>query len=653
MTNAELLFTTQKPVDVTKFKFRFKEKYRKWGACISKKLKENWGFNCAMLNYAINHPKKIIKYVVPAPTGSAKTENLITYCSMLPEDIQVLICTGLIDEANNIVSKINEEANKYIAFPHHSQLKSSDKDAVTAQILVTTHAFYKNNYAGSDIWNLIVKNRDLIVIDEALDTMNEISVEDNDIARAILIFSKIAKSPKYKNLSRFKKELEWLKQDLATLDNFKRGTSLLTSDKVWKLSEVNEILSLKLNKYKLLLEIVGGENIDGDTNTTHNKYGKKLKYSYILTGIDDKSIDNSIRENIKETIINLNELKDRQVYITANKGNKSFNRVTDMMPNKPVVCFDATASINKVYSLRAKYYNDIDMVDKLEGIRNYSKVTMHKVRGKTGKQDISIKVATDIFASVKLGKKTLIITHKKNKAFFEQVAKDKHPKKTVEVAHWNAITGLNTWHDFDTCIVAGLNHKPRYYTQNRVIINTDTEQTAFGTKQNHFNTEIGKSSIIAEIIQAINRIRVRKVIDENGNCDKANIYIILPAFLELDFKRDIQQEMPNIKIKEWKLKSGIVTEGQSHFNTLINYLSDVLQDGEKIDFYEPRHKLNINKNAYKSMIGSGEKYEEFKRKLHDYGFEIIESSEGSRGRKRTKYPKKYFHKIGFLPLGIY
>ena len=69
---------------------------------------------------------------------------------------------------------------------------------------------------------------------------------------------------------------------------------------------------------------------------------------------------------------------------------------------------------------------------------------------------------------------------------------------------------------------------------------------------------------------------------------------------------------------------------------------------------EPRDELNINKDSYKSMLGSTDSAKEsFKRKIHDYGLEIVESTQGSRGRTRCKYPKRYFSKIGFSPLGVY
>jgi len=650
-----LLFTTPMTVDVTKFIAKFTKKYTGWGGIVTPELETTWKLNCQILNHTINNPTKVMKYVVSAPTGSAKTENLITYCSMLPDGVTALISTNLTDDADEIAAKINNEKGKVFACSFHSKNDVNLLTAATYPVVVTTHEFYKKHYAGTPEWDFMVDNRNLLVIDEALDTMKELSVEDTAIARAILIFSHIQKWKKFKNMPRFSKELQYLKDDLKTLNDSKAGTNLIRSDKIWKLTGGSKILSIEFDKYKIFSEILGAENMDGEKNTSLNKLGKALKYSYILTGINDESINKMIKQELKETIDNLNQLKNRQVYITANIGNKSFNRVTDMMFKKPLVCFDATSTVNKVYSLREQYHKDIDRVEQVKNIRNYKNVSLHKIIDKTGKDNIDKNVATNILSSVKLGNKTLIVTHKKNESFFEQVKEDMYPSKTIEVAHWNAITGKNQWHDFDTCIIAGLNHKPEFYAQNRVIINTDTETTAFGVIQNPLKNAIADSAMIAEIIQAINRIRIRKVIDDKGNCDKANIYVMLPQYKDMAFVRDIKKEMPHIKIKEWKLKSATaIKEGKSHFDVVVKYLVNNLKDGDKIYINTVRDKLKIKDDSYRTMVGKteGEK-QEFKNKLYDYGIEIIEQSDGSRGRERKKYPKRYYSKIGFSSNDIY
>lgn len=656
MSDMQIVFDGKNPIVVSDFVAYSSKKYSSWeGIKSTPKLEETWKWNCLTLNYAITKPNDIIKYVISAPTGTGKTENIISYCAMLPNDINVLISTSLIDEADKIASHINFEANRKKAVAYHSESNQDISTAATYPIVVTTHQFYKKNYNGGVNWELMIKTRNLLIIDEALDTMKEISIEDTSILRAFTIFLYLSKQTRFKNNPRFMKELKYLKDDFNTLSNSPIGTNLITSNKFWNLCDENgssvPILSLEFDKYKIFSEIVGNPNLDGESSTKLNKIGYSLKYSEILTGRNDKTLNSTIREELVNTINNLNKLKNRQVYITSNNGNKSFNRVTDDMFKKPVVIFDATAQVSEVYKLRKKYYKDLHMVKQIGNVRDYSNVNLYTTINKTGKFSINIQTASDILSSVTLGKRTLVVTHMQNESYFMKAKENLFKKSTkiVEIAHWNAITGLNNWHDFDTCIIAGLNHKPKYYAQNRTIITTDNESTAFGASQNRFNTLIEDTVIISEVIQAMNRIRIRKIInsDIDGACDKANIYLIIPKGKNLIFKKLIQQEMTNIKIKAWKLQSSIIDNyTDTHFASVISYLDGNLKIGDKIPVYDVRNKLNINADSFKSMLGSdAEKQQIVRDNINDFGYDIVGIVEkDNRGRNR-KLPIKYFVKV--------
>ena len=493
--------------------------------------------------------------------------------------------------------------------------------------------------------------------------MKEISVEDEAIVQAITIFIYLQKTIRFKGNSRFVKELDWLKNDLEILKNseekFGAGTKLISSDRMWTVSTYDKegksvgeskILSLELTKYLLFSEILGAASLDGETYTSLNHFGRTVKYNKILTDIDNAAADKTIKNNLFETINNLNQLRNRQTYVTSNDGHKSFNRVTDMMFKKSLVCFDATADINEVYNLRAEHYKDIFKLPRIEGVRDYSNVTMYTTMTRTGRRGIDINVASSVLKSVTLGEKTLIVTHKQNEAFFEEVAKSVYPEKTIAIAHWGAITGLNNWKNFDTCIIVGLNHKSRSYAQNRVIINTLDEKKAFGNEQNDLNNSIESSVILSEIIQAINRIRVRKVTNSSGGCDKANIYITIPnpKYNDYPYKKLIKAQMPNIDMTVWNLKSEIVYEGGAgHLESIIDYLEGNLttKGGTRL-VKDVRDALGIKAESYRDLIGKDSaKQEKFKKKIGLHGFDIIDVfEEGTRGRLKKK-PTKYFHKI--------
>lgn len=64
--------------------------------------------------------------------------------------------------------------------------------------------------------------------------------------------------------------------------------------------------------------------------------------------------------------------------------------------------------------------------------------------------------------------------------------------------------------------------------------------------------EMQIKQITVSIIQAINRIRCRRVIDAEGNCPPSDAFIVLPTGSRGDRILDaIKLEMPGIKVQRW------------------------------------------------------------------------------------------------------
>jgi len=681
-SDMSIIFNGINPVDSTEFLKRMKSKCAEWEEFVVplrgewdrlSPLEATWNMNCKALNNAINDNKQnvVMKYVVSAPTGSAKTESFITYCSILPDGYTAIIATNLTDEADKIADKINMEAEQiykemyymatingkhYIpeysevrAYSYHSKIpkdKALDiQEVAKFQIIVTTHSFYKNHYFGTPEWLVLAEKRDLVIIDEALETMQEISVKDEEIRRAITVFSYLAKQSIFKNNQSYVNELSLLEYELKALENVPEGTVLFSVDNTWSVNG-QKIMPVKKTKYQLFSEILGEYNYENSERSKKlKKFGRAVDIHKILIGRQDKSNNDILRKELIQTIRNLNLMdKIGQVYTTASGGHRSFNRVKDMMFKKSLVCFDATAEVNDIYKLRSKYYNDLHLIPKHPNVRDYSNVALHTISGPTSKDVIDTQVVATALANVILGEKTLIITNKKNKALFLQEALNSYPNKIIEVAHWNAITGLNKWKDFDTCIIVGLNNKPKSFAQNILLIGTGSEAIAFGEDQNTLNTSIEDSAILAEIIQAMNRIRIRTIKDHDGSCESANIYLVTPYHKEALFRQQIKGQMPNIQIKDWnvKLVEG-VKEVVANFDVLVQFLDDRLKSGESISKKEVLEATNINADSFRTMIGKPSqpsKVKAFRDNLRKAGFETIESKK--EGRKTTDL---YFRKI--------
>ena len=58
--------------------------------------------------------------------------------------------------------------------------------------------------------------------------------------------------------------------------------------------------------------------------------------------------------------------------------------------------------------------------------------------------------------------------------------------------------------------------------------------------------------LATSIIQAIGRVRLRKVIDEQGRCASTDVFIVLPTGERgTEILQHIRQELPNVTVQDW------------------------------------------------------------------------------------------------------
>lgn len=599
------------PIDSDLFVSEFEKKFKAWGNVVTIKLKRTWKQNCLVFNNVIANKEDSTKYVVSAPTGSAKTENTITYCAMLPKEIKVLISTNLTNEADRLANDINKESNDNRAIAFHSKNELTIEDVKDYQILIVSHEFYKKNNSSTEKWDILVKNRDLIIIDEALDIFEELSVHEADVNMTLNFFSSLFRKKPYSENKFFYKCLNFLNNDYNQLLNRNNGTKIYSQTKFFTIKSNGQninIPSIEIHKYLTFLYLIEG---------------KTFPFNYYLTGIKDSNRDELIKQKIVNTLETLNLMNNRLTYTTSNFGEYSFHRVINRLGESSFVCFDATADVNKTYEFRMKYQDDLRLIPKIKNVRDYSSVNLFTAITSTGSSSVDSSLIESILANITFGNKTLIVTQKSNKEIVEEIIKQKYNTHEIDVAHWNALTGLNKWQDFDTCVIIGLNHKPVSYYQNRLLINSN-ESVAFGETQSSFFNDIKVTDFVAEIIQAINRIRIRKVINKKGECASANIYLTLPSIDTEQYKSLIQNHMPNIKIQNWDLPQSATTS-TNYQGQVISYLLKNMTSGDRILLNEPRDELGINQETYKDVVGRNKsKKEQFKNKLNSLGFDIIE-----------------------------
>ena len=106
------------------------------------------------------------------------------------------------------------------------------------------------------------------------------------------------------------------------------------------------------------------------------------------------------------------------------------------------------------------------------------------------------------------------------------------------------------------------------------------------------------------MIQAINRIRCRRVIDSQGNCAPADVFIILPRNEDGQaILRNIQSDMPNIKVVDWEIEidapaASKVRKGSSH-EAILAFMNNA--DAGELPLSELKRQFDLKQDALKAL----------------------------------------------------
>lgn len=154
------------------------------------------------------------------------------------------------------------------------------------------------------------------------------------------------------------------------------------------------------------------------------------------------------------------------------------------------------------------------------------------------------------------------------------------------VGHWNAVDGRNDWADYDTAVIFGLPYRDQIWANNTFFavqgVQTD-EWLKEPTWKDHADVRrvMRQRQLSVMVIQAINRIRLRRVVDEEGRCPGANAYIVLPRDADGDaILASILADMPGLKVADWPFemdgpKVKRPRKGSAH-EALLSYMSSRL-----------------------------------------------------------------------------
>jgi hypothetical protein len=276
----------------------------------------------------------------------------------------------------------------------------------------------------------------------------------------------------------------------------------------------------------------------------------------------------------------------------------------------PVV-LDATASESVLWHLLGK--DKVRFVDIPTGSRSYANMTLHIAvadglglttmkRAETA-QDRIVRLVS--YLKERSKGKTLLVLHQSA----EYLATACRETAWLSTAHYGRIDGLNSWHDHSTVCILGLDYRDRTWVNGLFAAMEDhkgnSPQIGEAIQQtDETYREMDRRQLTVSIIQALNRVRCRHVVDVEGNCEPCEGYLFLPDNdTGRSIRQSIKREMPGIVIREWDYQldhpSRSIRKGSGHAR-LQEYMR-ASPVGE-VNLKEWSESVGLGHRAYKHLL---------------------------------------------------
>lgn len=526
--------------------------------------------------------------ILQPPTGTGKTQGTCVYAAMQAEfnretegtlqPVGMLIGTRLREEADQIRDTINTLVGRHVAVVHHSDNYATLEQLFESDVVIITHTAFgnaKRNTKNLDwkSWDRLTSwrggERCLTIIDEALaNIVDDSSAAPENLAFVIGLIPEEVRSA--------------LPKQVALLE------------------EVHQILQNHINRDApdhAMSMIWGDGRAPGTADFTPLLDAMRvLPYDRIVYARNNAKDRVRVAARVAETITAVQSCLDQFAYYSKSGDFHSINSAALAIPlNAPgPVVLDATARANFLWDLFEERH-ERPVVP--AHARDYSSVRLHVARGSgLGKYAMTDRIRGRM-PRIKKGLEEVIGPER---SVFMCVHKDveeiitKKPTngkswaeklnfKQCSVGHWGAVDGRNTWQDCDAAVILGLPYPPQTWATNTFYAlqgaQDDNWLQAPEWKQfKNVRKVMEQRQMSVSIIQAINRICCRHVIDGEGHCPPADIFIILPNDAMGDaVLDDIKADMPSIQVTAWDFNLDPIKEkkprgGSSHAR-LVDYMS--------------------------------------------------------------------------------
>lgn len=497
--------------------------------------------------------------ILQPPTGSGKTQGACVFAAMQAranaqgtlKPVGVLIVTRRIEQADIIAATTNELAGRVVAVAHHSDRPASAQELLDSDILVITHQAYVNSVGRLGSHKDALKSRFvswrggkrlLTIIDEALANV----IENNKVTAANLAQTIGFVTPEIRY--EFPEQLKVLEELHSILVSHADPKGRSNNHSIRMLWDNDSLAFLS-------------QAVPMPDMTELQQAMKALPYDMISLGEQNDGRRNHIWRNVRDTIAQSEAVMGQWAFY-AQKGNEhSINSAAFLIPwdvPGPVV-LDATANNNFLWELFGPMSQIVPTPSK---VRDYSPVTLHVARATgLGKTTMIPNIKTRfprlldaLEREIGPDRSVFLCMHKAA----EHVALSyKHRFARFGVGHWNAVDGRNDWADCDTAVIFGLPYRDQVWSTSQFFAiqgHQDDEwiQNPVWGEHADVRRTMEQRHLSASVIQAINRVCCRRVIDTQGRCPTANIYVVLPKGWNGDaILQDIRADMPNIHEVSW------------------------------------------------------------------------------------------------------
>lgn len=550
--------------------------------------------------------------VLQPPTGTGKTQGLSVHAALTAkanhESQQrngILIVTRMIEQADELKEAIDRLAGFECAVAKHSENKVSPEEMRKADVLIITHAAYVLALSGlckddGSRWNDLVEwdhgRRHLTVIDEALANV----IDEYQVTASVIRQSLSYVTPELRK--RFPTQVEGLEMVQDVLERIAEMSSSENRDDrqhsriVWRGIHDGRIGFPECLSMLPLRQAMTG-----------------LRYDLEALRKDAPMERQWIANMVDNCLASVEAILSTWAYYAKKGVEHTFNASRLLIPDDlpaPVV-LDATANQNFLWELLG---DRADIKPIPANTRSYRNVTLHvsRISGGTGKstmikegQNRIPRLLSELETRLSPDRSVFLCVHQK----IEHLPLKYSPAfNSFSVGHWGAVDGRNDWQNYDTAVIFGLPYRDHVWATNAFFALQGLQDNGWmrdpqWKSYSDVRDELQIKQMTVSIIQAINRIQCRRVIDEAGNCPASDVFIVLPTGKCGDrLLEAIQQEMPHILVKNWAFnpdgKKVMVRKNTSH-EALLKFMANRLPGQTTVSTL--RKELSLSPKMIKSL----------------------------------------------------